>query len=148
MCTSISIRGHGATKMLSKRLLPHSKPRYFLPILFRHASLMSRLQIHVDRYKHSIYQHVSDPYMRLIVTRDPASTRFHACERFNRCDYVLVDNEQGTFENSISRRGRRVIYINPVTMGKINWKLYFEETRQRLIMCTTINSLVSRFFCV
>jgi len=86
--------------------------------------------------------------MRLIVTRDPASTRFHACERFDRCDHVLVDNEHGRFENAISRRGKRVIYVNPVTMGKMNWKLYFEETKQRLTMHTTVNNLVSKFVCV
>lgn len=86
--------------------------------------------------------------MRLIVTRDPASTRFHACERFDRCDHVLVDNEHGRFENAISHRGKRVIYVNPVTMGKMNWKLYFEETKQRLTMHTTVNNLVSKFVCV
>ena len=39
-------------------------------------------QIHVDRYKYSVYTSLSDPFLRAIVTRDePQSTRFHACER-------------------------------------------------------------------
>ena len=47
-------------------------------------------QIHVDRYKHAVYTHISDPFLRVLVTRDSTSTRFHACERFERCSFVDV----------------------------------------------------------
>ncbi|KAJ3565980.1 hypothetical protein NP233_g7295 [Leucocoprinus birnbaumii] len=98
--------------------------------------------IHVDRYKDDIYQNVSDPCMRLILTRDPTSTRFHACERFHRCDHVWVDNEDEAYENAISRLGKRVVYVNPVTMGCMSWKLYIEETKQELAAGAAINNLL------
>ncbi|KAF5361843.1 hypothetical protein D9756_002075 [Leucocoprinus leucothites] len=99
-------------------------------------------KIHVDRYKDNVYQSVSDPYMRLILTRDPTSTRFHACERFHRCDHVWVDNEDGTYGNAISRLGKRVIYINPITMGCTSWKLYLQETKQQLAAGAMVNNLL------
>ncbi len=80
--------------------------------------------------------------MRLVVTRDPTCTRFHACERFHRCDHVWVDNEDGTYDNTISRLGRRVVYVNPVTMGSVNWDLYINDTKRQLVTGTTINNLV------
>ncbi|KAF8810458.1 hypothetical protein BYT27DRAFT_7186533 [Phlegmacium glaucopus] len=68
--------------------------------------------------KHSIYHHISDPFLGLITTRDPSSTRFHACKRFLRCSFVAVDNDTNSaYPNSTSHMGRRVVYINPVTMG-------------------------------
>ncbi|KXN90337.1 Protein artemis [Leucoagaricus sp. SymC.cos] len=99
-------------------------------------------KIHVDRYKNKIYSNISDPYMRLIVTRDPTYTRFHACERFRRCDHVWVDNEDGTYENVISRLGKRVVYVNPVTMEAKRWDEYFEKTKQQLSAGLMINNLL------
>ncbi|KAF9442259.1 hypothetical protein P691DRAFT_779488 [Macrolepiota fuliginosa MF-IS2] len=99
-------------------------------------------KIHVDRYKYNIYQNTSDPYMRLIVTRDPTITRFHACERFHRCDHVWVDNEDGTYDNAISRLGKRVVYVNPVTMGSMSWNLYMRDTKRQLVEGTTVNNLL------
>ena len=64
-------------------------------------------QIHVDRYKHSIYHHVSDPFLGLITTLDPSSTRFHACERFHRCSFAAVD--KSAYPNPTSHMGKRVI---------------------------------------
>jgi hypothetical protein len=55
-----------------------------------HYTLCCVLQIHVDRYKHAVYTHISDPFLRALVTRDATSTRFHACERFERCSFVNV----------------------------------------------------------
>ncbi|EKM81504.1 hypothetical protein AGABI1DRAFT_69756 [Agaricus bisporus var. burnettii JB137-S8] len=100
--------------------------------ILKAVSAAFQTKIHVDRYKYKIYQNISDPYMRLIVTRDPGCTRFHACERFDRCDHVLVDNDD-EFENSTSRLGKRVIYINPVTMESASWDLYFQVVKQALI---------------
>lgn len=99
-------------------------------------------KIHVDRYKYSIYQHLSDPFLRLITTRDSSSTRFHACERFHRCEYVMVDNEQDNYSNAVSHMGKRVIYVNPVSMGSVSWDLYLRDTKARLNAGEEINNLL------
>ncbi|KAF8516335.1 beta-lactamase-like protein, partial [Hysterangium stoloniferum] len=72
-------------------------------------------KIHVDRYKYSIYTGISDPSLHSVLTRNSTSTRFHACERWNRCDQV----EHGTYG---------VVYVNPVTLSRSKWDLYFEKT--------------------
>src|SRR6266446_4135702 len=61
------------------------------------------MQIHVDRYKHSIYSHLTDLFLRSLTTLDHSKSRFHACERFNRCPNDSGDD---------------VVYINLVTIGK------------------------------
>ncbi|KAF9461155.1 beta-lactamase-like protein [Collybia nuda] len=102
-------------------------------------------QIHVDRYKFSIYHHISDPFLRAITTKDPSFTRFHACERFHRCEYVAVDKEDGSgdfYSNCTSHMGKRVIYVNPVTMGSESWDLYLRDTKARLIRGEIINNLL------
>ncbi|KAL5482499.1 hypothetical protein ACEPAI_9093 [Sanghuangporus weigelae] len=76
-------------------------------------------KIHVDRYKHDVYSNLSDGYLRALVTQDIKSTRFHACERFSRCD--LVRNEDPC-----------VVYINPVNISAENWALYLAKTKAQL----------------
>jgi hypothetical protein len=99
----------------------------------------------MDRYKYNIYTNISDPYMRLIVTRDPTSTRFHACERFHRCDHVRVDDEGAKYDNVTSRLGKRVVYVNPVTMKSRLWQRYLKETRKQLVGGAIVNNLVREF---
>ncbi|KAF8886293.1 beta-lactamase-like protein [Infundibulicybe gibba] len=101
-------------------------------------------QIHVDRYKYSVYSHISDPFLRRILTQDEASTRFHACERFNRCEYVAVDEIPGEERTAhcISHLGKRVVYINPVTMCSAKWGLYLQDTKSRLGRGEEINNLL------
>jgi hypothetical protein len=113
----------------------------------RHVELTA-CQIHVDRYKFSIYHHISDPFLRAITTKDPSSTRFHACERFHRCEYVAVDNDDGSggsYSNCTSHMGKRVVYVNPVTLGTASWDLYLQDTKDRLIRGETINNLVCQW---
>jgi hypothetical protein len=87
-----------------------------------------RTQIHLDRYKHSIYTNISDPVLRALGTRDEAVSRFHACERFDRCDYVAaVDSHRAS--TGLSRKGTRVVYVNPVTMDAARWGTYLQETK-------------------
>ncbi|KAF8194687.1 hypothetical protein BJ912DRAFT_1141510 [Pholiota molesta] len=102
-------------------------------------------RIHVDRYKHSIYQSLSDPFLSHIVTPDPSSTRFHACERFHRCDFVAVDNDL-SYSNATSSMGKRVIYVNPVNMEKAKWAEYLEDTKNRLRSGEEINNLLVPLF--
>ncbi|KAG6856996.1 hypothetical protein H0H87_011090 [Tephrocybe sp. NHM501043] len=99
--------------------------------------------IHVDRYKCSVYQHISDPFLRSIVTQDPSCTRFHACERFNRCEFVAVDDdpEQQKY-NTISHLGKKVVYVNPVNMGIQSWALYINDTKARLSRGEEVNNLL------
>ncbi|EJC97861.1 uncharacterized protein FOMMEDRAFT_42871, partial [Fomitiporia mediterranea MF3/22] len=73
-------------------------------------------KIHVDRYKNDVYSSLSDRDLRALITQDYRSTRFHACERFARCD--LVRNEDPG-----------VVYINPVNISSDNWDLYLAKTK-------------------
>ncbi|KAI0772235.1 hypothetical protein BC629DRAFT_1715711 [Irpex lacteus] len=87
-----------------------------------------RSKIHVDRYKNSIYSHLTgDPYLKSIITRDERSTRFHACERFDRCSEVRVEGRA-----SHTPSGAHVVYVNPVTMNVPAWSMYLSETKQRI----------------
>ena len=100
--------------------------------------LTYHVQIHVDRYKHGIYSRLKGaPFLRTIVTRDEKSTRFHACERFNRCDHVNVKGR-----NSHTDYGAHVVYINPVTMGALSWQSYVSETSKLLRGGQEVNNLV------
>lgn len=100
-------------------------------------------QIHVDQYKYAVYTHISDPFLRMLVTRDATSTRFHACERFKRCSFVDVPSFD--FKNDLAPRsieGRKVVYINPVTMGCAQWEGYCIDVRRRLAMGKDIDRLL------
>ncbi|KAF8466527.1 hypothetical protein DFH94DRAFT_639281, partial [Russula ochroleuca] len=85
--------------------------------VFRAIARSFRSQIHVDRYKHNIYSHLSDPFLRSLVTLDASKSRFHACERFHRCSHANRDG---------------VVYINPVTISKSKWDQYLALTESKL----------------
>ncbi|KAG2147457.1 beta-lactamase-like protein [Suillus bovinus] len=100
-------------------------------------------QIHVDRYKYAVYTHISDPFLRTLVTRDVTSTRFHACERFERCSFVNVPNFD--FQNDLAPRsteGKKVVYVNPVAMGCAQWEGYRMDVRRRLAMGKDVDRLL------
>ncbi|KAG8923551.1 hypothetical protein FRC01_012620 [Tulasnella sp. 417] len=69
-------------------------------------------KIHVDRYKYDVYTSLSEPIWKEILTMDPTATRFHACERFDRCSEV-DENE-----------AEDVVYVNPNDMGLAGWQAY------------------------
>ncbi|EKM52053.1 uncharacterized protein PHACADRAFT_54509, partial [Phanerochaete carnosa HHB-10118-sp] len=97
-----------------------------------------RTNIHVDRYKHTVYSHLDrEPFLRSIITRDERATRFHACERFDRCSEVKAEG-QDTHTSS----GNHVVYVNPVTMGATDWQAYIRETEERLQKGETVNHLL------
>ncbi|KAF9528996.1 hypothetical protein CPB83DRAFT_853590 [Crepidotus variabilis] len=98
-------------------------------------------KIHVDRYKYSVYQQVSDPFLKAILTRDPSETRFHACERFHRCSFVDVQND-ASYSNAVSSMGYRVVYVNPVNMSVDSWDTYVKDTKDRLLSGEEINHLL------
>ena len=98
-------------------------------------------QIHVDRYKHTVYCSLKyEAYMRTIITRDASSTRFHACERYNRCERVKVNGQA-----SHTPTGNHVVYVNPVGMNKAKWEAYLEETKAQLGRGEPVNNLVRDF---
>lgn len=100
-------------------------------------------QIHVDRYKHVVYTHISDPFLRTLVTRDAKSTRFHACERYERCSFVDVPSFD--FKHDLAPRsieGKKVVYVNPVTMGCAQWERYRMDVRRRLAMGKDVDRLL------
>ncbi|EJD45677.1 hypothetical protein AURDEDRAFT_103419, partial [Auricularia subglabra TFB-10046 SS5] len=79
------------------------------------------LKIHVDRYKHDIFMKTSDPFLKSLVSRDENVSRFHACERFDRCKQV-----------NFPPKTESIVYVNPVDMSIERWAAYLEETRSRL----------------
>ncbi|EED83235.1 predicted protein [Postia placenta Mad-698-R] len=107
-----------------------------------------RTRIHVDRYKFGVYKHLEgEPFLQNIITQDAASTRFHACERFDRCNHVSVvaespRNQTVAAGRSVNANGEHVVYVNPVTMGVAGWDLYLKETRERLARGEIVNHLL------
>ncbi|KAJ7457182.1 hypothetical protein B0H11DRAFT_1925119 [Mycena galericulata] len=97
-----------------------------------------RSRIHLDRYKHSIYTNISDPLLRTIGTRDEATTRFHACERFERCDYAAAAGPH----QSRSQKGKPLVYVNPVTMDAARWNTYLQETKLRIARGEVVTNLL------
>ncbi|KAJ7740689.1 hypothetical protein DFH07DRAFT_838776 [Mycena maculata] len=96
-----------------------------------------RAPIHLDRYKYAVFARLSDPGLRALGTRDGAKTRFHACERFARCEWVDVDSEQGASHanekrSSTNAHGAPVVYVNPVTMDAVRFADYLRETRSKI----------------
>ena len=88
-------------------------------------------QIHVDRYKHDVYMSLTDdPFMKAIVTKELGKTRFHACERFSRC-------------NEVNYNDPSVVYINMVNINCENWKLYRDQTKAQIDSGTFPTFLVS-----
>ena len=103
-------------------------------------------QIHLDRYKHSIYSHGSDPFLRALGTRDAASTRFHACERFDRCSFVDVPPYDYGAKGAVappSKEGKKVVYVNAVNMSCARWEDYQANIRRRVLRGENVDSLVS-----
>lgn len=86
-------------------------------------------QIHVDRYKYSIYSRLLHGGLSRIITRDMSSTRFHACERFDQCEKV-------------EKLGKSVVHVNPVSMGSEDWSQYLDVTRDKLKYGEEVTSLV------
>ncbi|KAI0086911.1 hypothetical protein BDY19DRAFT_859766, partial [Irpex rosettiformis] len=99
-------------------------------------------KIHVDRYKYAVYSHLAhEPFLSSIITRDEGSTRFHACERFNRCSEVEVDGRA-----SHTRSGAHVVYVNPVSLSGVAWTSYLKETKQKLTSGEEVNNLLVPLF--
>ena len=107
-------------------LLAPFKARYVLLPYFS-TRRWATMQIHVDRYKHTIYSHLADPFLRSVITLDPSETRFHACERFCRCPHAS---------------GIDVVYINPVTMARVKWDQYRALTESKLRAAQPVSVLV------
>ncbi|KAG6374360.1 hypothetical protein JVT61DRAFT_4394 [Boletus reticuloceps] len=106
---------------------------------------MFHCKIHLDRYKYSIYSHGSDPFLRALGTRDAASTRFHACERFDRCSFVDVPPYNYGAKGAVaplSKEGKEVVYVNPVTMSCARWEDYQANIKHRVLRGEYVGSLL------
>ncbi|KAG8997285.1 hypothetical protein FRB93_000418 [Tulasnella sp. JGI-2019a] len=93
-----------------------------------------RTKVHVDRYKYRLYTSLSEPIFKDILTTDPRATRFHACERFNKCDQVHCEVQD-------------VIYVNPQDMPLTAWQKYHSETMNGLaqgVRPTLLNFALAR----
>ncbi|KAG8718841.1 hypothetical protein FRC08_004265 [Ceratobasidium sp. 394] len=107
-------------------------------------------KIHVDRYKYSVLCSLNNytpspsvtsesrPSFKDILTCDASTTRFHACERFNRCSAVKIEVPQSTKRKThrasiiYNEPTRRVVYINPSAMAEDAWKTYVAEIAGQL----------------
>ncbi|KIJ08475.1 hypothetical protein PAXINDRAFT_102543 [Paxillus involutus ATCC 200175] len=102
-------------------------------------------KIHFDRYKHSIYSQLSDPFLRAIGTRDASATRFHACERFDRCSFVDVPpyhfGSMGAVA-PLSKEGKKVVYVNPMTMSCAGWETYKATIKRQVLTGVNVDSLL------
>lgn len=84
--------------------------------------------------------------MKSIITRDE-NTRFHACERFNRCSHVNMDGNVDRSSHAATTanktvKGKHIVYVNPVTMGAASWTLYLKETREKFSKGEVVNVIV------
>ncbi|KAF5345172.1 hypothetical protein D9758_009666 [Tetrapyrgos nigripes] len=79
--------------------------------------------IHLDSYKFDVFRRLkNDPFLSNLGTRDENATRFHSCERFERCSQVAPDDEE-------------VVYVNPVSsMTPQMWEVYLEETKNKILV--------------
>ena len=99
-------------------------------------------QIHIDRYKSSVYSNLErEPFLRSILTRDEHATRFHACERFDRCSEIKVDGRA-----THTSDGHHVVYVNPVTMSVAEWDSYVRDTEGRLQKAEPVHHLVNTLY--
>lgn len=73
----------------------------------------------MDRYKYDIYAHLSDASLASAITRDASTSRFHACERFERCEIVPKSDSE-------------VVYVNPLRMSHERWIAYLNDTKAKL----------------
>ncbi|KIY44747.1 hypothetical protein FISHEDRAFT_30478, partial [Fistulina hepatica ATCC 64428] len=100
-------------------------------------------RIHFDRYKLGIYQNVSDPFLKVIGTSKADSTRFHACERFDRCRAVAVpDSHPGEPFATTSFTGNRVVYVNFTNMNKDDWEEYKASVRRDIADGKKVDALL------
>jgi hypothetical protein len=109
-------------------------------------------KIHVDRYKHRVYTSLSNPFLQSIFTTDHTASRFHACERFNRCESAPFNPPgQPAYDPRQQQPGDRLmdkppapVYVNPTEMGTANWQITYERALQNLRNGMYPTSLVSR----
>lgn len=91
---------------------------------------LSRVQIHLDRYKRSIYKllpSVSEPLVRY--TGDPTGARFHACDLGNRCAEVgFSASEHGGW---VPKSGGRVVNLNPAELRVAHWDVYRADLERK-----------------
>lgn len=77
-------------------------------------------QVLVDRYKRGIYNAIqSDPFLAQCTTEDADSTRFHACERWFRCDMCKNGKDSG--------KGRLVVQVKMVEVCSTAWDEYEQQ---------------------
>ncbi|KAH0832196.1 hypothetical protein J3R83DRAFT_13114 [Lanmaoa asiatica] len=84
-------------------------------------------------------------FLRALGTRDAASTRFHACERFDRCSFVDVPAyDYGAKGASAPPRkeGKKVVYVNAVNMSCARWEEYQLGVRRRVLKGENVDSLL------
>lgn len=76
-------------------------------------------QVHVDRYKSTIYSAVkSDPFLSACTTTDPHATRFHACERRAKCEACRSFNEHG---DRVWNKDKRIVHVVMVEVKLAAW---------------------------
>ncbi|KAH9825253.1 hypothetical protein DFH28DRAFT_20588 [Melampsora americana] len=100
--------------------------------LLERISLHFQTLIHVDQYKFDLYTLPSlkkhYPLLSTSITLDSKLTRFHACERKQRCDecqderYQILSTEQIEIQSKEKESfKRRVVMVNPMEINDQRW---------------------------
>ena len=89
-------------------------------------AFLNKKQIHVDRYKRSIYAAIqSDQFLQACTTLDPYISRFHACERRAKCEACrTVDRSSG---KRLWNSDKRVVDVNMVEVKDAAWALHHQS---------------------
>lgn len=117
-------------------------------------------KVHVDRYKAHMYEcaRAEDPFLADIVTKDPESTRFHACERAHKCQ-VIMNAERNArngernlkSDDTVSRHkqaktdreteppapqdslGPPVVYVNALEVSLVTWEKMMADQKEKIM---------------
>jgi len=103
--------------------------------LARQADLLSSHslipQIHLDRYKRSIYKLLPTLTQVQHVATGSDPRRFHACDLENRCDQVGWTKDTST-SSWKTKSGSLVVNINPAELRVAHWDIYRDDLEKKL----------------
>ncbi|BEI95442.1 hypothetical protein CcaverHIS631_0103910 [Cutaneotrichosporon cavernicola] len=108
--------------------------------------------IHADRYKRSIYGAVeSDPFLLGCTTNDPTITRFHVCDRYNRCQMAKQKNVVQVVMAEVKsaswqlRHQQFLNTLNSAALGETPWPMIIEVPFARHSPLPELQKLVKMF---
>jgi hypothetical protein len=75
--------------------------------------------VHVDRYKRILYLAAeTDPFLGLCTTEDPTASRFHACDRYDKCGAC-----RSWFGGERVNKDKRIVHVNAIEVKTAAWAI-------------------------